>query len=119
MTEIMEYAFCCDGKGEKGDKENDATNSLTRSLGGLFGLIGKEDTANTIPNSTGGSGDIRSYQMRLAISPIKVQWALLLADLGLLKEASAYAREVRNVLETPIVPIKQGKFNIFLLTSGC
>ena len=114
MTEIMEYALCSDGKGEKGEKD-DVSNSLSRSLGGLFGLIGTADSAtSSIPNSTGGSGDIRSSQMRLAVSPVKVQWALLLADLGMLKEASAYAREVKNVLETPIIPIKQGTIQLFI-----
>jgi hypothetical protein len=92
------------GKTQDGSASDDPTPvSLTRSLGGLFGLMGVTDNSS---NSGGGTGAglagsnaaaVKASQMRLALCPVKLQWALLLADLGLLKGASAYAREAKSV----------------------
>ena len=109
MTEVMEWSTCREGDSKEVKEGEVPLTSLKRSLGGLFGLIGATDTSSSssAAAAAGGSGGVgaqsasalRSFQMRAALSPIKVQWALLLADLGMLKAASAYAKDAKYITE--------------------
>ena len=100
--------------------------SLGRSLGGLFGLGGSSSSGGSSSGGSGsGTGDIttvaghgsgsgssissgnnnvsgldayRLSQMRVALCPIKIQFALQLADLGYLSRAAQYAKEAKAVL---------------------
>lgn len=106
MTEVMEWSTCREGDNKEVKEGEVPSTSLKRSLGGLFGLIGTTDTTSTSTSISPLSGvnaqspsALRSFQMRTALSPIKVQWALLLADLGMLKSASAYARDAKYVAD--------------------
>ena len=108
MTEVMEWSTCREGDSKEVKEGEVPATSLKRSLGGLFGLIGTTDTSSSSSAAAAGSGvgvgaqsasALRSFQMRAALSPIKVQWALLLADLGMLKGASAYAKDAKYIAE--------------------
>lgn len=97
------------GKSQEGGVSDDPTPvSLSRSLGGLFGLMGVTDTTSNTGSASGAglagsnAAAVKASQMRLALCPVKMQWALLLADLGLLKGASAYAREAKSVCLTAV-----------------
>ena len=113
MTEVMEWSTCREGDNKEVKDGEVPSTSLKRSLGGLFGLIGTTDTTatstststSTSPPSgvnTQSPSALRSFQMRTALSPVKVQWALLLADLGMLKSASAYARDAKYVADSAL-----------------
>ena len=97
LTEVMDYAISMSDCDTAHDAPSSTSSSLGRSLGGLFGLGG---SANDQPHTgiTNVVDDVRLSEMRVAMCPIKLQWAMLLADLGLLKGASAYAREVKKFL---------------------
>ena len=108
MTEVMEWATCREGDNKEVKEGEVPSASLKRSLGGLFGLIGTTDTTSTstLISTSPPSGvnaqspsALRSFQMRTALSPVKVQWALFLADLGMLKAARAYARDAKYVAD--------------------
>ena len=106
MTEVMEWSTCREGDGKEVKEGEVPSSSLKRSLGGLFGLIGTTDTSSSSAAAATASGvgaqsasAQRSFQMRTALSPIKVQWALLLADLGMLRAATAYARDAKYMAE--------------------
>lgn len=104
MTEVMEWSTCREGDNKEVKEGEVPSASLKRSLGGLFGLIGTTDTTSTSISPPSGvnaqsPSALRSFQMRTALSPVKVQWALLLADLGMLKSASAYARDAKYVAD--------------------
>ena len=105
LTEVLECAITlgsCDT--EASSTSTSSSSSLGRSLGGLFGLGGS--TTDLPPLGLINTLDaVRVSQMRGAICPIKIQWAMALADLGLLKGASTYAKEAKNVL----INMKQGK----------
>jgi hypothetical protein len=110
MTEVMEWATCREGDNKEVKEGEVPSTSLKRSLGGLFGLIGTTDTTSTSISPPSGvnaqsPSALRSFQMRTALSPIKVQWALLLADLGMLKSASAYARDAKYVADGALIAL--------------
>lgn len=99
LTEILEWTL---------SKEKESTDSavvassgvgssLSKSLGGLFGLgvaIDKEKTSASAPSGV----DARVLAMRSVLCPLKVRWALLLADYGDIKGAGAYAREAKGLI---------------------
>ena len=97
LTEVMEYAISMTECDTVHETPSSTSSSLGRSLGGLFGLGGGTNDHPTA-GVTNVMDEVRLSEMRVAMCPVKIQWAMLLADLGLLRGASAYAKEVKRSL---------------------
>lgn len=120
MTEVMEWSTCREGDSKEVKEGEVPSSSLKRSLGGLFGLIGSTDTSSSSSSAAANASGVgvqsasalRSFQMRTALSPIKVQWALLLADLGMLRAATAYARDAKYNTEGALQALARQQSNM-------
>ena len=54
---------------------------------------------STIQSSTNASSKQQLDKVRAALAPLKLRFAILLADFGLTKEAAEYARGVRAIVK--------------------
>ncbi len=111
MTEILEWAIC------KGLSENRSSTSASSGssggglLGGIASLFGSKDkslseagatsTPRTDPNvNTSEYFSAQQFlRMRQSLCPYKLRFAQTLADLGYVREAAAYALDVKAVVE--------------------
>lgn len=115
-TEILEYALL---KRLRAVNVGNVTKSpstegiaaIGKSITGIFGWNSSNSakTSDTTSSSTIKSSVCNNnvidpnfkqkvYKMRAVLCPIKVRFAMVLADLGLLKEAIAYALDAKNLI---------------------
>ena len=110
MTEILEWAIC------KGLSENRSSSSSSSSsggglLGGIASLFGSKDKSASDAGSasaprTDPNVNVSEYfsaqqflRMRQSLCPYKLRFAQTLADLGYVREAAAYALDIKTVVE--------------------
>jgi hypothetical protein len=114
MTELLEIAF------RRSVATNDAnTSNVSKSVTSIFGWLGssgKSAEGKKPPSSANllGAGNSESAEkltkFRVYLCPIKIRYAMLLADLGLVEQASMYVAEVlRFVKEIEEKQSKSGK----------
>lgn len=102
VTEIIEFAL---NRAEKG--KNHISDAAQRSAGfsftGLFGGAQKSvDSAAAAINHTAAQQDSNPDQTRVAavssaIIPLKLKFAMMIADFGLTKESAEYALGLKRV----------------------
>ena len=101
MTEIVEFVLNLAEKG-KPDNSDGSQRSAGFSFTGLFG--GTQKTADSAPasNNPPGQNSSQDHHARVAavsnaVIPLKLKFAMMLADFGLTKESAEYAVFLKKV----------------------
>jgi hypothetical protein len=109
MTEVLEWALSRSfNSGNRSGGSGGAVASLGKSLIGMFGLgpAAPNESDKTKAGTGAGTGPAEGegltpsqfLHVRSVLCPLKLRFAYVLADLGLVKEAAAYASEAKQIV---------------------
>lgn len=106
MTELLEVSYRRSLASNSSSNTNSGSN-ITKSVTSIFGWLGSSSSKPAEEKSShmavAGNSELNEKlaKFRIYLCPIKVRYAMLLADLGLVEEASKYVTDVlRLVKET-------------------
>ena len=110
MTEILEWALNRSLNDSNNSGANASTSSLSKSIIGLFGLGGgggkavdQQNQGDAADSSSAiqsfGISQTRLLHLRSVLCPLKLRLAYILADFGMVKEATAYAMEAKAIVQ--------------------
>ena len=111
MTEIVEFAISLfSAKNLAVSNQSAAQSKKSFSFSGLFSTSSSAPSESTLPPSSDGKGkhfegvsQIDFGKVLLALGPLKLKFAMAVADFGLTKEASEYTSSLKQNIGKPSV----------------